>query len=104
MNELSLTDSVGAAVVVSYLVNKLKDSGAAWLSVFSRNNPWVLRTVAAIGASLTAAGFGWSYDAEIGAATITGLTMTSALAFPWAVITQFAMKETWFRVDKAARK
>jgi len=99
---IEATDSLVLAVAVSALVGKLKSSANPALSWISEHRPWMVRTVAALGAAVAAAGMTWDYQTAGGVLTITGLTVTSAASFLWLVVKQFALQEGYFRVTKTS--
>jgi hypothetical protein len=104
MQDIALSNSLGVAMVVTYLVQRMKTSGLRVFNSISSENPQLVRVVAAVGAILTAAGFTWDYTAEGGVLTITGITIANVAGFVWLAVKQWIFQESFYSLGKAAKR
>lgn len=100
MEDIALSNSLGVAMLVTFLIQKMKGSGLRVFNWVSSTNPWMVRLIGAVGAALTAAGFSWEYSGD--ELTIAGLTATNAIAFLWVMAKQYLFQEGMYSVKKAA--
>jgi len=90
-------DSVVIAWIVSWVVQRTKQSPMRVWCWLSEARPGVIRVFSAVLATLTVVGISWQYDPN-GTLTITGLTVANGLAFVWEVLKQYVFQESGFRI------
>ena len=90
-------DSVVIAWIVSWVVQRTKQSPMRVWNWLSEARPGVIRVFSALLATLTVVGISWQYDPN-GTLTITGLTVANASAFVWEVLKQYVFQESGFRI------
>lgn len=91
MEDIALQNGIAGALAVSFIIEKMKKSGMRIFSMIVDTNPWIIRLVAVVGASLTAAGFGFAFEEST--ATITGVTFANGVTFVFIVFKQFFFQE-----------
>lgn len=91
-------DSLVTSAVVVWLIQKAKESSLPWLRHVSTDNPGLIRILAAVGATLTAAGLAWTWDASQHTLTITGLTFENAVMFLWLTAKQYVEQYLVYKV------
>lgn len=82
----------GVVATLIQVVKKVKAPGMNWIG---EHTPWLLRGLAALGATLTAAGIHWVFTG--GVLTVTGLSLPAVLAFFWNSIQNFLFQHAWYR-------
>lgn len=91
------TDPLVTSAIVVWLIQKAKESNLSWLSHISQENPGLLRLLAALGATLTAAGLTWTWDAS-GTLTVNGLTASNLLSFMGLIVKQYIEQYLVYKV------
>lgn len=96
-----LVSQVTASAVVVAFINYLKK--AAWIPFINANSLWVNRLVALLAAIATSIGLHWTFDAQAGSLTITGLTAMGILGSGWEVAKSYAMQHILYLQTRAAK-
>jgi len=90
-----LTSQVTAAYIIAAMLQWLKTK--AWFPFVQENMATLNRSFAAIIAFIASIGIHYTFDAELGVLTITGLTTATILHGSWAAIQQFAMQQFMYK-------
>ncbi len=95
-----ISSQVTAAAVVSFLIAFLKKQ--SWFPWLTTETSKLNRFVAIVLSGAASVGIHTSFNHQTGVLIISGLTLTSVLAFAWHWITQFALTHGWFKATSAS--
>ncbi|TXH54872.1 MAG: hypothetical protein E6Q97_09965 [Desulfurellales bacterium] len=88
-------DPIAINAIVVWLIQQMKKSDA--LGFIGDNTPNATRLISAIGASLTAAGMSWTWNADGGVLTITGISAASVAVFGWSVAKNYLFQHVIYK-------
>ena len=95
-----LLSQISASAVVVALLNHLKQS--AWVPFINANSKWVNRLVAGVFAVATSLGMHFSFDADIGTLTVTGLTAAGMAHSGWEVVKAYVVQHYMYKAGEKA--
>jgi len=90
-----LTSQITAAYITASILQWLKLK--PWFPFVQENMASLNRAFAAMVAFIASIGIHYTFDAELGVLTITGLTTATILHGSWAAIQQFAMQQFMYK-------
>ena len=90
-----LTSQITAAYMASALMEWLKTQ--RWFPFVADNNPRLNRAFAMAAAFITSVGLHFTFDAQAGVLTVTGLTVANILHGLWGWVQQYALQQGLYK-------